>query len=83
MSSRDHAPADHQARDDVFRELMKKIDRFILPNQINLGQIIGFGGFSEVYDANMCIAETDEMQRVAVKRFRVVVKTAEEFAKVR
>jgi serine/threonine protein kinase len=83
MSGRGRTPNDRQARDNIFRELVTKIDRFILPNEIKLDQIIGFGGFAEVYDADMCIAETDETKRVAVKRFRVVLSTAEEFAKVR
>jgi hypothetical protein len=83
MSDKGRAPDDRQARDDVFQELLTKLNRFVLPNEIKLHHLVGFRGFADVFDADMRILETDETRRVAVKRFRIVLRAAEEFAKVR
>jgi hypothetical protein len=73
---------DYQTDSVVPRELLTMLNRFILPNEIRIEALVGSGGFTDIYIADMRIAETDVATRVAVKRHRVVLRTAEEFAKV-
>ena len=82
MFGRDLIPSSRQNGEDIFQELITRLNRFILPDDITLGQIRGFGGFAEVFEASMVANQTGESRRVAVKRFRVVLRTATEFAKV-
>ena len=82
MSGRDLIPSSHTNGEDVFQELITRLNRFILPDDITLGQIRGFGGFAEVFEASMIVNRTGESRRVAVKRFRVVLKTTAAFAEV-
>ena len=82
MHGRRSVPSSHPNGEDVFQELIAKLNRFILPNDITLGQIRGFGGFAEVFEASMVVKQTGASRKVAVKRFRVVLRTATEFAKV-
>ena len=82
MSGGNAIPSSDQIGKDVFQELITRLNRFILPNDIRLGQIRGFGGFADVYEANMVVKKTGASIKVAVKRFRVVLRIATEFAKV-
>ena len=82
MSSRNFIPSSVQNGEDVFQELITKLNRFILPDDITLGQIRGFGGFAEVYEASMVVKPAEAPRKVAVKRFRVHLRSATGFAKV-
>ena len=82
MSGRRSVPSSHPNGEDVFQELIAKLNRFILPNDIILGEPKGFGGFAEVHEADMHLSETGETKKVAVKRFRIRLKADLEFAKV-
>jgi serine/threonine protein kinase len=73
--------ATRQARKDVFRELVSKLNRFVLPNEIKIGQCIGRGGFADVHVADMCFAGTNRTDKVAVKKFQVTLRSEEAFAK--
>ena len=51
-------------------------------DDVRLGRIRGIGGYADVYDAMMHVAETGRWVKVAVKRFRVILENDWKFAKV-
>jgi hypothetical protein len=69
-------------RQSAFSELVRRLGRFHLRSEFRFGQIRGFGGYADVYDGMMRTGERGVWNKVAVKRFRVILENDEEFAKV-
>ena len=68
---------------EVQREIVTGLERLVLTDDVILDNLIGMGGYAEVYDGTLLVPGETERRRVAIKRFRVIMAKEKEFAKVR
>ena len=68
---------------DVHLEIVTGLRRLVLTEEVTLGNILGIGGYAEVYEGQLFVATTNEWKKVAVKRFRFIMSKEKEFAEVR
>jgi RIO-like serine/threonine protein kinase len=59
------------------------VRRLVLSRDIDVGQVIGLGGYADVYEGELRIAYSGAKKRVAVKCFRFIESKEKEFTKVR
>ena len=83
MSGAEKLPSAYRkGGEQSFTTLVSKLGQFIITNRIELGRLRGIGGYADVYDASMTVANRDAPMKVAVKRFRIILESDPKFAKV-
>ena len=55
---------------------------FITPEDLKLGTPIGYSVFADVFAGDMCTSSSGFSAKVAVKKFRVLVRDFERFVQV-
>ena len=66
----------------VVRELVTGLRRLRLTKNIEIGKVIGLGGYADVHEGWMPTDGTDEKTKVAIKKLRLILGNEKEFAKV-
>jgi hypothetical protein len=67
---------------DVLEGLVTGLRRLVLSREVELGRVIGLGGYADVYEGILRDEKTGETKKIAVKRFRMILSKEKEFAKV-